>query len=449
MLPDVALLEIFDFYVHEQYIDSWYTLVHVCRKWRDIVFGSPRRLNLRLHCGARTPVRETLYIWPVLPIVISVNGCRMWDTDHIIAALEHNDRICQLELFEFSSLQLQKVLAVTQQPFPALTHLQLWLRDETGPVVPNSFLGGSAPQLQTLTLYHLPFPGLPNLLLSATHLVNLDLRDIPHSGYFSPETMVTGLSALTSLERLKIKFKSPRSCPDLKRRHPPPLARTLLPALTQLYFTGVSKYLEDFVARIDAPLLDKLYISFFHQLIFDTPQLAQFISRTPRFKAHDKAWVFFSNCDVSVTLPQTFNGAVQLEISCGKSDWQLSSLAQVCSSSFPQALIPMVERLYIQSGYSDVLWQDDIENSQWLELFRPFTSVKHLYISWKFTPSIAPALQELSGEGGTEVLPALRSLFLEGPDSSVDSRLAQERIGPFISARQLAGHPIAVSRWER
>lgn len=56
MLPEIALLDIFDFYGHE--IDAWHTLVHVCRKWRIIVFGSPRRLDLRLLCTASTPVSE-------------------------------------------------------------------------------------------------------------------------------------------------------------------------------------------------------------------------------------------------------------------------------------------------------------------------------------------------------------------------------------------------------
>jgi hypothetical protein len=449
MLPDVALLEIFEFYADEAWIEAWHTLVHVCRKWRDVVFGSPRRLNLRLHCKARTPVREMLYIWPVLPIVISVrgHGYRMWDMDHIIAALEHNNRICHLDLFGFSSSQFEKVLAATQQPFPALTHLQLRPGDETAPVVPESFLGGSTPQLQTLTLHRVPFPGLPKLLSSATHLVNLDLQDIPYSGYISPETMVTCLSVLTNLKHLLIGFESPRSWPDRKSRRPPPPTRALLPALTELHFIGVSEYLDDLVARIDAPLLDKSDIIFFHQLIFDTPQLAQFISRTPKFKAYDEAHLIFHDWSVWVTLPQTFDGALQLGMSCRKSDWQLSSLAQVCSSSFPQALIPMVEHLYIQCGDWDVFCNDDIENSQWLELLHPFTAVRHLYISWKFTPSIVPALQELSGERVTEVLPALQSLFLES-DPSEDWRLVEESFGQFVSARQLAGHPIAVSHWE-
>jgi hypothetical protein len=150
-----------------------------------------------------------LYIWPVLPIVVSAGG--MWDADNIIAALEHNDRICRLELYEGPSSEFEKVIAAMQQPFPALTDLRLLPRDEeTALVVPDSFLGGSAPLLQSLTLIRIPFPGLPKLLLSATHLTYLDLERIPHSGYISPEAMVSCLSALTSLKCFIFSFESPR-----------------------------------------------------------------------------------------------------------------------------------------------------------------------------------------------------------------------------------------------
>jgi hypothetical protein len=59
MLPDVALLEIFDCFVKVREedadwppteIEAWHTLVHVCRTWRTIVLGSPHRLDLRLLC---------------------------------------------------------------------------------------------------------------------------------------------------------------------------------------------------------------------------------------------------------------------------------------------------------------------------------------------------------------------------------------------------------------
>jgi hypothetical protein len=139
-------------------------------------------------------------------------------------------------------------------------------------------------------------------------------------------------------------------------------------------------------------LLHKLVITFFHQLIFDTPQLSQFIGRTPKFKAHLEAHVILDVWDPSADI----GGALELGILYGKSDWQLSSVTQLCSSSFPRALIPMVDHLYIQCGYLDVFWRDDIENRQRPELLHPFSAVKHLYISWGCTPRVAPALQDFS-----------------------------------------------------
>ncbi len=212
MLPDVALLRIFDFYIDEERIEEWHTLVHVCRIWRNVVLGSPRRLNLRLCCTGTKPVRNMLDVWPPLPIVVFDNGYKMLSVGNIIAALEHNDRVCDIELW--------------RRP--------LWFNC-------------------------VPFPGLPKLLLSATRLVDLRLWRIPHSGYISPEAMVAGLSALTRLEKLVIRFESPHSHPEPDL---PTMARTLLPALTYLRFKGVCGYLEDVVARIDAPLLKDLNISF-------------------------------------------------------------------------------------------------------------------------------------------------------------------------------------------
>jgi hypothetical protein len=263
ILPEDALLEIFDFYVDETRT-AWHTLVHVCRKWRNIVFGSPRRLNLRLFITERTQMRKTLDIWPLLPIVVYVfigeewdesNGSVKlddWGEDNVIAALEHNDRICEIEFYEFPSSQSEKVLLAMQRPFPALTRLELEFIGRTA-VQPDSFLGGSAPRLQYLKLGFIPFPGIPNLLLSATHLVHLDLWEIPHSGYFSPDVLVACLSVLTSLERLTIGFESPQSRPN---RRLLPQTRTILPILTVLIFYGDDGYLEDLVARIDTPLLD-------------------------------------------------------------------------------------------------------------------------------------------------------------------------------------------------
>ena len=448
-LPDDVLLEIFDFLVVEsngfEAENWWRILVHVCRKWRNVIFGSPHRLNLRLVCSDRTPVREMLDVWPPLPIVIHHFSRPNSGVDNIIAALERNDRVCQITLE--LDLQWEKVLDAIKEPFPALTHMMLSSDVETTtPVVPDSFMGGSALRLQHLRLEGVPIPRLPKLLLSATDLAHLSLCRIPHSGYISPEAMVACLSALPRLEKLYLKFQSPRSYPNRENRRLPPPTRSVLPALIKLHFAGVSEYLEDLVTRIDSPLLDCLEIRLFHQLVFDSPQLIQFISRTPTLEVHDQARVDFSDLHVRVTFPKISSSSyhLTLKILCGQPEWQLSSMAQICASFFPRSLIHMVERLYIRErSYSLLEWQDDIEDGQWLELLRPFTAVKNLYLSKEFAPRIAPSLQELVGGRTTEVLPALQKLFLEELHPSGPF---EEAIGKFVTARQLSNRPVAISQ---
>jgi hypothetical protein len=385
-----------------------------------------------------------LDVWPPLPIILIHNFARSSSSgDNVIAALERNDRVCQITLK--LDQQSEKVLDAMQEPFPALTHLSLSSDIEIAPVVPNSFIGGSAPRLQYLRLERVPIPGLPKLLLSTTDLVRLNLLRIPHSGYISPEAIVTCLSALPRLEKLYLEFESPRSRPNSESRRLPPPTRSVLPFLNKLYFTGVSEYLEDLVARIDTPLLDCLEIALFHQLIFYTPRLIQFVSRTPTLGVHDQARVDFSDLYIKVTFAKTSSSYhLALKILCRQPEWQLSSMAQICTSFFPQSLIHMVERLFIRERrYSKLEWQDDIENSQWLELLHPFMAAKHLYLSKEFVPRIAPSLQELVGGRTTEVLPALQSLFLGEPHTSGPF---EEAIGKFVAARQLSNHPVAISR---
>jgi hypothetical protein len=445
IIPDDVLIDIFDFLVVEsngfEAENWWRTLVHVCRQWRIVIFGSPHYLNLRLVCSNRTPVREMLDVWPPFPIVIHQYARPKSGGDNLIAALERNDRVCQIRMK--LDLRWGKVLDAMREPFPALTRLILLSDIEIAPVVSDSFMGGSAPRLQYLLLERVPIPGLPKLLLSAIDLDHLILHHIPHSGYISPEAMVTCLATLPRLEKLSLGFESPRSRPNRERRRLPPPTRSVLPALINLGFKGVSEYLEDLVARIDSPLLDCLEIAFFHQLIFDTPQLVQFIRRTPTLEVHDQARVDFSDLHVKVTFPKTSSSYhLSLIILCRRPEWQLSCMAQICTSFFPRSFIHTVERLVIRERrYSKLDWQDDIDDGQWLELLSPFTAVKNLYLSKEFAPRIAPYLQELVGGRTTEVFPALQSLLLDrfhqwGPFKGA--------IGKFVAARQLSNHPVTI-----
>jgi hypothetical protein len=446
-LPYEALLEIFSFYLDQsEREEAWFTLAHVCRRWRCVVIASSCRLNLRLICKRYRPVMEMLDVWPSLPIAISENYLKAFcrgNVDNIVAALERNNQIYKIDFKNVPSSLLETYVAMMQVSFPALTSLELWSRDETVSVPPNSFLGGSAPCLRSLEMNGILFPALPNLLLTTTDLVDLSLWRIPHSGYISPMAMVTCLSSLSRLESLLLGFSSPQSRPDILRRGPHLLTRKILPALTELYFEGVSEYLEDLVARIDTPRLNDVHIIFFNQLNFHIPQFCQFLSRAGQSEALKQANVDFDSSCVEVSLsPSTSRideeRGLSLQVSCSGLDWQLSSVAQICCSSLFH--LSALEHLYIrQTIPSRLQVQVDVENSQWLELLNPFATVTNLYLSEQITPLVVSALQELAGERVAEVLPTLQNIFLRG-----QPRPVQKAIERFIAARQLFGHPVAV-----
>ncbi len=211
------------------------------------------------------------------------------------------------------------------------------------------------------------------------------------------------------------------------------------------FFRGVSEYLEDLVICIDAPQLYDLNIILFNQTDFDTPQLAQFINRTPKFRACQEARVQFEFSAIILKLthwiPNSGYVTSQIRISCREPDWQLSSVAQVCRSSLSS--LSTVEDLHIEHHPLALVW---VENTMWLELLLPFTTVKKLYLAKECAPGIAATLQELVGARITEVLPSLRNIFVMEFEF-MPQKPFREHIGKFVAARQLSGHPVAIFAW--
>lgn len=404
-LPDDALVEIFSFYVDQtDRDDSWYALVHVCRKWRYVVFASPRRLRLRLLCTPDQPVEKMLHIWPALPIVLVPHRkqLRKQGVNNIIHALKHHDRVYRIDLWVTNPLL--KKMAATKEPFPALTYLELRSGRATTQILPDSFLGGSAPRLRFVFFYGIAYPGLRKLLSSTRDIVHLRLHDIPYSGYISPEATATCLSALTRIEEVSLHFRSPRY--DIATQGRSQLQHTpfVLPALRDFFFTGDSDYLERIITPINAPVLTRLYIKFFNQLVFGTPSLRRLIGRTEASRAFCRVDVSFSKGFARLGLWVDDFPSFELGISSRMLDWQLSSVAQLCSSSLPP--MPALECLKIFQDRQHL--QDDIEDIQWLELLHPFTrfaSVKDLVLSGPLVQHVARALQKVSGERLIEVLP--------------------------------------------
>ena len=459
-LPDDVLLETFDFYLeeddadefdHYRSYDEWQTLVHVCRRWRCIVFASPRRLDLQLLCTEHRLVNsKTLDIWPTFPIVIDAYDIQSKEgVINIIAALGQRDRVCKIfyynEQFQDSLL---KELAAIGEPFPALTSLELISFGQDVPVLPDLFLGGSAPRLRSLNLHGIPYPSIGKLLSSTTNLVRLSLWRIPHSGYIAPKTIVPCLSTLSRLESLDLGFQHPQSWAHRASRYPPPLTRVVFRNLVSLDFHGNVEYLEDVLSQIETPILNHSHFSFFNRLVFNTPLLGHFISRTGIFMTIHTARIKFNSLDVKVILlgqedMDNHDGEspkpLQLRISCEPLDWQLSAAAQVLNSFLSS--LPTLETLEIAVNRGD--WQGDIEVTQWLELLHPFISVKEMTLVCEDSVRlVAPALQELARERPTEVLPTLQELSLWTSTDPLGP--VKEAIEQFIATRRLSGRPVTV-----
>jgi hypothetical protein len=451
MLPDEILLEIFDFCVCDvDDQEGWVTLVHVCQRWRAIVFAAPHRLNLRLVCTSTTPVEKMLDIWPQLPIAVQMYYSGSYIvSDGVLDVLEHRDRICEIYVDCASNDELEELMEVMEATFPALTDLHLESIEMS--FLPESFLGGSAPNLLSLSLSNVAFPALPPLLLSANRLTNLCLSHIPHFGigYISPEAMADCLSSLVRLKNLQLKFQSSRPRPDeLDRtsRYPPPLSptHTVLSALKTLVFKGKAGYLDHLFTHIYPPLLKSVDMKFSDRPTLDVPRIALFIGRTKTFESLNEAYIYFDRDFLEVVLSSregaTGDKMLKLSLKWRGSAWELWCLTQSCrppdfeSSDF-----------CIFEGVLFPRWVSHTNNAAWMELVRLFTAIEYMYLSNGLAGFIGPALQGLTGEKVTGVLPVLRDIFVE----LYALGYLQEALGEFIAARRLlSGHLIDVRCWE-
>ena len=336
---------------------------------------------------------------------------------------------------------LEELATVMQEPFPALRRLRFESEPfVTMPALPDTFLGGSAPCLQTIYIDGIPFPAAPTLLLSAHDLVNVHLSEIPPTGYIPPEAMVASLAALPRLKYLTFGFEWGMSYPD--RTHLPPISRTVLPALTSFSFDGLFEYFEDLVAQIDTPQLNCLGIRYLDQdevTDFQIPQLCKFVDRSENLKLSPfrRADLLIGPNKVVIQLAHQGQSSFRLLI-------QEGALGQVVSQI--SAMLSNVDRLSIRSESLGPNIDELGESIQWLELFRPFTAVKALSVDNELSWHIAFALHDVTGERAAEVLPALELLCLEDkPVTSVEK---------FITARQNMGRPVSVIKkvrefWER
>ena len=418
------------------------------------MFASPHRLDLRLVYTFKLPARvrkKALDSWPTLPIAIwypcqsAVRGrsrC-LEDENNASFALRHPNRIREINLFLTSSLLLKSAAQVLAS-FPALEYLRLESRNpmKLSPALPVGFLGGSTPRLRDIHLIGVAFPTLPLLLLSTRDLVSLRLDRVSGRGYFSPEALSIGLSMTTQLKSLRIQFLPLASSifKDTGSARRPLKACAVLPALSEFHFCGDSAYLEDLVSRIDAPVLERLNITFLTPSAFETLQLSQFISRTKSLTSPHQMSILLLGDEILVVNqfqhPPPSKGHFQLQITCD--EWDLHvTLPHILTRL--SALLSGVQRLDMKSylPWSPWLDPDEMDSARWLDFFRHLKSVTRLNVDGIFVQSIESALEQLPEEMVRRVLPALHDLH-------VGTCRAPGPFQKFADARQFSGRPLTV-----
>ncbi|KAH9954683.1 hypothetical protein BC827DRAFT_1272429 [Russula dissimulans] len=220
-----------------------------------------------------------------------------------------------------------------------------------------------------------------------------------------------------------------------------PLNLVVLPALNYFHFGGITKYMESFVSRIDAPDLEKLDISS-DQSVIDIPQLSQFISRTERLSSLPfRTSIFLDTEDFSIEHhfkhPKSPQEVSHVYFKCFHSCWLVSQVDHICARLSP--LASSVKQLKISAFHPPPSLERKTDPAPWLQLLSPYNSVEEIEFCGKGAPctGIAWALKQSIGETAQDLLPALRILRIRG-FHTWSIRLTMS----FVAARERTGRPV-------
>jgi hypothetical protein len=212
---------------------------------------------------------------------------------------------------------------------------------------------------------------------------------------------------------------------------------------------GVDEYSEDLLAQIDAPQLKTLTITFFRQTFFDIQQV---IYHAWTLGSFNRAEVTLGHNHVNIKLHQlegtNTSKTLELEVQDQYQDeepgWQVSSITQICTQS--SSLLSSITELNILNDpfLSVHDFEFVMDDSEWLELFHPFTTVRTLRLPGEPLLNVISSVQELTRESITEVLPALQSLYIRKYFGDAEYCDEQQSIWLFFAQRQHSDHPITL-----
>jgi hypothetical protein len=460
-INDDLLVEIFDFCRPDNISPNtyprnwWYTLAHVCQRWRRVLFATPTRLGITLVCNSRTPVVDMLANSPPLPLIIYWGNPGTLDTDgsvkNVLLALSHRDRVRRLTL-HMSETSMCEVFSSMKGPLPMLETLQLYCSTYNGNIRSNTKL---PTMFEAPNLRHLQLSDLKLLPQSAKLLNNVTAR--PSIVSFTVGEITTKpaalMACLASMPRLKVLkigvfFSIPSGPTERKERDlcaggRPESTQLALTDLEEFEYQGISDYLEALAAQISAPFLKKLSITlsntvddnadlnatrfkYLSRLISGAAGLAFQFARV-RFKDgfsivldHDELW--------------TGRGAFELRFNNRTYHFEadVGRVADIC-----RVLAPMpstVQSLLLEDGNRNS-WDPKPEREEWHELLRVFDNVKTLRVAGRFVEELDKALKPDKNDSVQALLPRLQEIVQYGPE---------KEFAAFVQARQVAGSPVRV-----
>jgi hypothetical protein len=446
ILNDDVLLHIFDLYRladPDEYDDEtgpttinwhrqrwWYNLAQVCQLWRNIILGSPSRLDLHLLCTNGVPVADMLAHSPPLPLTIQYRNYRELemtteDESGILLALSHRDRVRHIHL-----PNVGKFVAAMDDQFPILE--RMYINSWSEVILPVTF---QAPNLCHLKLWRASIPIRSPLLTTAAGLVTLELKDIPGSVYFPPSYILTRISFMLQLESLSIGFRYPHSDRDVERQLHQIPDMIVLPNLRFFLFTGTATYLDGLVARISAPFLNRLHVYLDHQPSFTFLRLLQFI-QTSENLGFTAVQVTFSDSGLFLYAAPP-SRKVLLQIWCVHLDWQVTTAVQLFGTLSP--VLSVVE--HVTFSYQEHYLPRasyNVDRSQWRELLRPLANAKTIHVHDYLVSNIFCSLPSEDGGPPLEFLPNLEEVGYSGESDVRDAFIT------FLNGRQAAGHPVTL-----
>ena len=450
-LDDDSLLQIFSCYRLEDepnwYVRlAWRKLVRVCQRWRFLIYNSWFHLDMYLLLTNDSPSMVVLNHLPPLPLVIDYSDITRTisrkDGDNIYLGLHQHGRV-QRVILRAPSSSLRMWLEPMNKLFPRLGYLSLASTntEEMNLVLPESL---QAPDLRQILLHGIGLPKGWPLLSSTTALSALSLTHIQEFCYFSPGHLVPHLQGLPHLEELSLGFAIPIPLPSSEGELlPAPLPPVTLPSLRRLTFKGVGVYLDNLVAQINTPLLERLDLTLLFELAFTLVNLTDFICRTEGFGCLDARIIFNKDCasiEAGFNEQRTTIAKFSLQVNCEPLDWQIDSSAQVCSA-LGRAL-SVVEELTLDLDVSGMAsdWEKSLDSTLWHELLLPFIGVKKLHIGPPLTLELSQSLESVAGGLVLELLPELEELEVQlkvGHSKNVFSL--------FVETRESVDRPVHLS----